>query len=712
MATEYGDHQDFRGATFNGPFAAKVEHHAHGPAPTALDALPPRGVGFTGREGELRVLLNVLDPSAAEHPAAVIVAAVSGLGGIGKTALATEAAHEARARGWFPGGTLFVDLHGYDDDPVTADQALQALVRAQGVEPVHIPAAADERAALYRSLLAERAREYGPVLILADNASSSTQVRPLFPGDGARHRLLVTSRDRLPQLGARLVPLDQLTPKEAYDLLDIALRLADPDDSRVAVGAEDASALAACCGHLPLALQIAAALLVVDRAKPIAELVAELVEVRDRLDQLDDGERSLRATFDLSYRRLPPGRARLLRLLALAPGPDVSTEAITALLGTDSVPLRDVEALARAHLVERASGRHRWRLHDLVRVYGVSVVAEDSELVKEADAARKRLLKFYERLADAADNHLRWLPGTPVPECFADRAEALAWLDAERAGLVAAAQWGVEEQHAAAAGRLTSYLIVYLGWRRYFDDWLAVASAGHEAARLSGDRYGEAVALSNLGAALAEVGRDAEAIDTLARACDLFRAVEHREGEADACTNLGIALRRAGRVVEALDTLVRACDLFRAAGDSQGEADAWSNLGNALGDEGRQVEAIDAHARARDLFRAVDDRHSEATAWGNLGMALLSAGRMSEAVTAFVEALEGFRRFEDWYRAGVILGNLASVHERSGRPTEARNAYLQAAEAFTRAEAIAEADQARVGAQSVNDAPPPPTLTP
>lgn len=222
-----GDHLDFRGAEISGPVAGKVVYQQYGAAPTALDALPPRVAGFTGRGSELGRLLNAFDPSVVGGPEAVLVAAVSGLGGIGKTALAVEAAHAACGKSWFPGGVLFVNLHGYDDDHVTADQALEALLRALGTEPEHIPNGSDERAALYRSVLAER----GAVLILADNASSSEQVRPLLPG-GTRHRLLVTSRNKLPQLGARLLPLDELSPEGAYDLLS-ALRKASRSEEAI-----------------------------------------------------------------------------------------------------------------------------------------------------------------------------------------------------------------------------------------------------------------------------------------------------------------------------------------------------------------------------------------------------------------------------------------------------------------------------------------------
>ncbi|MER7485008.1 tetratricopeptide repeat protein, partial [Streptomyces sp. NPDC126497] len=570
-----GDHTDFRGGVFlREVVGVQVVIQQGGAAvPEAMAGLPPRPGGFTGRERETEDLLLALDPAGARPAgaAATLVAAVSGLGGIGKTALAVETAHLARERGWFPGGVLFVDLHGYDRKPVTADRALQALLRALGTPPEHIPTTTDERTALYRSTLATRADERGAVLVLADNASSPDQVRPLLPGD-SRHHVLVTSRDRLPQLGARLVPLDQLGPREAYELLDRALRIADPDDSRVADDPDTAERLAGLCGHLPLALQIAAALLAEDPDKPVTEFVTELAESRDRLDHLDDGERSVRAAFELSYRRLPPEQARLLRLLALAPGPEVSDEVVAALVGAEEPPVRALKALSRAHLVERGSGRGWWRLHDLVRVFGEGAVVGDAGLRKEGEAARKRVLGFYVQWAYAADDRLRWLPGRAEPERFGDRGQALAWLDAERSGLVAAVGWGQEERFAGTAMRLALYLGEYLYWRRYFDDLIAVAEAAREAAQL----------------------------------------VEDRRGEAMTWSHLGIALRDVGRAEEAIGAHNRARDLYRAAGDRLHEAMAWDHLGLALRDVGRAEEAIGAHNRARDLYRAAGDRLHEA----------------------------------------------------------------------------------------------------
>ncbi|WSV18644.1 tetratricopeptide repeat protein [Streptomyces prunicolor] len=697
-----GDHADFRGGVFlREVVGVQVVIQRGGAAvPEALAGLPPRPGGFTGREGETAALLRALDPAvtSAESPA-VLVAAVSGLGGIGKTALAVETAHLACERGWFPGGVLFIDLHGYDQEPVTADRALQALLRALGIPPEHIPTTADERVALYRSTLAVRAQERGAVLVLADNASSPDQVRPLLPGD-ARHHVLVTSRDRLPQLGARLVPLDQLTPKEAYELLDRALRIADPGDTRVVDDPDAAEQLAALCGHLPLALQIAVALLAEDPGQPVTELVAELGESRDRLGHLDDGERSVRAAFELSYRRLSPEQARVLRLLALAPGPEVSDEVVAVLVGVEAPPVRELKALARGHLVERGSGRGWWRLHDLVRVFGVDVGSRE-----EGDVARERVLGFYLRYADLADDRLRWLPGMPVPERFGDRAQALAWFDGERAGLVAAVGWAREERFADDAARLATCLVQYLDWRRYFDDMVAVAEAARQGAHRVGDGLGEAMVWHNMGVALWRENRAEEAIEAQSHARDQFQAIGDGLREAIAWNNLGLALSQGGRLQEAILAHSRARDLSRTANDRRREATALTNMGLALETVGRTAEAITAHTRARDLFRAVGDRHNEGRVWNSIGKSLADDGQVDEAIEAYRRSREMCREFEDSYGEGHALYNLARVHKAAHRPTEARTHYLQAADAYIRANAPTETAQARTQAAALTDPP-------
>ncbi|WP_327400343.1 tetratricopeptide repeat protein [Streptomyces sp. NBC_01288] len=668
-----------------------LETLGRGPVPVALTSLPRAPEGFTGRNDELAALLAALAPqeqtvgeTSAAPGAAVVISAVSGLGGIGKTALALQAAHQVNAKRWFPGGTLFIDLRGYGDDAVTAQQAACALLKALGVGDADLPVTSDAQYALLRSLMA---RQPGPMLLVLDNASDAAQVVPLLPGD-PRHRVLVTSRIRLSQLGARLLSLDILSPDEARTLLKTALCTAHPNDHRVHDDPEAADRLAVLCGCLPLALQIAAALLSIDPDKPITELVSELEAEQV---QLDDGERSVRSALDLSYRRLPVGEARLLRLLSIAPGPDIGVDAVIALVGTESSPTRSLRNLVHAHLIEPAKTRSRWRLHDLVRTYSAALARQDEE---ETAAAGERIVAHYGGLAGEASQRLRWLPGELEPTRFVSRNEALTWLDTERENLVATVQWAYHHQQAHRAAQLALDLAPYLEWRRYLDDARVVSRIAQQAAQDLGDRELEASAWNNLGVALREAGRVQEAIDAHTRARDLLVTIGDRELEASAWNNLGVALREAGRVQEAIDAHTRARDLLVTIGDRELEASAWNNLGVALREAGRVQEAIDAHTQARDLHLTTGNRREEGRAWNNMGIVLHMTGRQAQAGAAFGTALRIFQEFEDHYEIGNALHNLAVTHRELGETTTARIYWTRAAEAFSRAGAFAEATQA------------------
>ncbi|WP_406482996.1 tetratricopeptide repeat protein [Streptomyces sp. NBC_01615] len=635
------------------------------------------------------------------------------MGGIGKTALAVEAGHQARTQGWFPGGTLFVDLRGYDDNPVTADQAVLALLDALGVRGPDLPPTTARQYDSYRALLAERRDR---MLLILDNASAASQFLPLLPGTD-HHRVLITSRDRPYALPVRLIDLEALTPDESDALVTRALHDADERDDRPSREPAALRELTDLCDHLPLALQIAAAMLRRRRHRDIASLVSEIAEAGDATTVLDNGSpgtdlygRSLvmRPVLETSYRRLPPDQARLLRLLALAPGTETGTEAVAALADLDArTTLSLLEDLAATHLVtpvhdsKGSASDVQWRLHDLVRAYGAGVVAGDTGLRGEGEAARERVLEYYYRWAYAADDRLRWLPGMPEPERFGDRGRALAWLDGERAGLVAAAQWAREERYANVAVRLSVCLAEYLDRQRHFDDLITISRIAQQAAHRVGDRFGEASAWGNLGHALRVVGRVGEAIEAHTRARELSQAIEDHHSEAMAWNNLGLALAEVGRTEEAIEAHIRARDLFQAIEDRHLEATAWNNLGAALQDAGRTGEAIEAHTCARDLFQAVEDLHLEATAWNNLGNALQKADRTGEAIEAYGKALETYEEFEDWYRAGQTLGNLALAHEAAHRPAEARTHWLQAADAYIRVDAPAEAAQARIEAENL-----------
>ncbi|GAA3977735.1 AfsR-like transcriptional regulator TcrA [Streptomyces plumbiresistens] len=631
------------------------------------------------------------------------------MGGIGKTALALEAAHRARAQGWFPGGTLFVDLRGYDDDPVTADQAVLALLDALGIRSQELPPTTERQYDAYRGLLAERRDR---MLLILDNASDPSQYLPLLPGMD-HHRVLITSRDRPDALPVRLVNLEALDPTDSATLVTRGLHDTDDRDDRPCREPEALHELNALCGHLPLALQIVAGLLRRRRFRDIASLVAELRNAGDPTAVLDRGSPGtdlygrplvLRPVLEASYRRLPPDQARLLRLLALAPSAETGTEAVASLTDLDLDAAQDLlEDLAAASLVTPVPTGDdlRWRLHDLVRAFGVGVVAGDAGLQEEGEEARERLLEFYWRWAYAANARFQWRPGMPEPERFTDRAQALAWLDQERTGLVAAVQWASEERYVQGAVGLATCLVEYLLWRRYNDDGITVALASREATYHAGDQDGEANSWNGLGAALRAAGRADEAIDAHTCARDLYQSLGNRNGEAIAWDNLGRSMVEAGRAEEAMDAHTCARNLYQSLGNRNGEAIAWTGLGLALRVSGRAEEAIEAHTHARDLHQSLGDRNGEGIAWNTLGLALREAGRTEEAIDAYGRALERHREFEDWYLTGQTLCNLAVVHEDIRQPTEARAYYLNACDAFTRADASTEAAKALTRAEGV-----------
>jgi tetratricopeptide (TPR) repeat protein len=649
-------------------------------APTALAQLPPEMAAFTGRDDELAVLAGLLDPGGADGP--VLVSAVAGLAGVGKTTLAIAAGHTAIQRGWFPGGVLFIDLHGYDQAPVEPARALDALLRALGVPAEHIPPGTEERAGLYRSVLAQAA---GPVLVIADNASSEAQVRPLLPGGGP-HAVLVTSRHTLAGLRARLVDVTVLDQEASMALLDAALRVARPGDDRISADPTAARRLARICGGLPLALQITAALLTADPALTASELANDLAAESARLDQLayDDGSKtgapSVTAAFEFSYSKLNDIAARVFRLLPVNPGPDISTAAAAVLADVSAREVRVIlGALARAHLAETAPGTtDRWRMHDLVRLYAQQL-SDTHAQTDRREEARDRLLGYYLDMAHAAHDHLRALPGVAVPDEFTGRGNALVWLDAERASLETAVTMAAETGQDQTAVDLSLALSEYLAWRRRFDDWIAITTIGLNAARRLGDRNREGRALNNLGLALHETRRFEEAITAFQDAAPIFQEARDRHTEGRTLNNLGVALRDVGRFDEAITAHQDALAIFRETADRHREGGALHNLGLALREVDRFDEAITAHQDALAIYRETGDRHGEGGALQSLGNALQQVQRSKDAIRADQDALAIYRETGDRHGEGTTLHNLGVSLLKTRRLKEAVTAFRDAA---------------------------------
>ena len=652
-------------------------------APVALAQLPALATRFTGRDTELAHITALLDPTG--DGGTVVVSALAGLAGVGKTALAIQAGHTACQADWFPGGVLFIDLHGYDDALVQPGHALDALLRALGVEAQHIPPGTEARAGLYRSVLAKIS---DPVLIIADNASVEAQVRPLLPGQGP-HRVVVTSRHTLAGLAARLLDVAALDEDAAVALLGAALRDARPGDDRIDADRPGSARLAGICGGLPLALQITAALLKADPYRTVSDLADELGDEIRRLEALhyDDGSGtsapSVAAAFELSYRQLDDTTAQVFRLMPANPGADVSTEAVAALVDQPTSDVRKVIGqLVRAHLVEAAAGpTGRWRMHDLVRLYAKQL----SDAHADADGreqARDRLLDYYLDTARTADGHLMALPGTSALAIFTDRDNALAWLDTERANLIEAVSMAANTGRDLIAMRLPLHLREYLSWRRQFDDQLTVSVISRDAARHLGHREGEAAALTALGIALRNMGQVEEAIAAHQDAAAIFRETGERHREGVTLNNLGVPLQDLGRLEEAIAAHQDAAAIFREIDDRHNQGRALGNLGVVLRKAGRLEEAIAAHQDAAAIFREIGDRRSEGMLLNNLGTVLHGQERFEEAITARKDAAAIAREIGDRYGEGLTLGNLGVTLREVGRLEEAITAHQDAAAIF------------------------------
>ncbi|WP_055564815.1 ATP-binding protein [Streptomyces atriruber] len=411
---------------------------------------------FVGRDAEVDAVLGILAPDT-DSVGMVVVSAVAGLAGIGKTALARVSASEGVARGWFPGGAVFVDLNGYAPDPdhrIRPHQAYAPMLHAldrQGPPDT----APQGHAAQYHRFLAERAAEDRPVLLVLDNASTTDQIADLLPRSRI-HRVVVTSRHTLAARGSRTLDLRTLASGDSVSLIRDQLDLLSAGDIRLRDDPEGTRRLCELCGHLPLALHITAALLARDPGLTPTDLADDLAQAHGRLDLLDDGERAVRAAFDLSYLRLTKGQARLFRLLPINPGPHFGLPAAARLLDTAPRSARPLLLeLARAHVIEQA-GPGKWRQHDLIRAYAIEHLADHGD---SQDEPARRLLTHYALEGRRAGQALLVVPGGGPPQEAGSVQQALDWFDQELPNLQAAIAMGLTFDHTTDVLRMLEALI-------------------------------------------------------------------------------------------------------------------------------------------------------------------------------------------------------------------------------------------------------------
>jgi DNA-binding SARP family transcriptional activator len=647
------------------------------PAPAQL---PADVSGFTGREEELAAL-DRLVADRDEQPTAVVITAVSGMAGVGKTALAVRWAHRARAR--FPDGQLYVNLRGYDtEQPMRPEDALAGFLRALGMPGGDVPATRDERAAAYRSLLDGRR-----VLIVLDNAASVDQLRPLLPGT-ATCAVLVTSRDTLPGLIARhgagrlVVPL--LPRDEALELITLLI------GDRVRAEPAAAGDLIGRCARLPLALRVAAELAIGRPEVPLRDLVTELDDEGRRLELLNAGgdpQTGVRAVFSWSYRQLPPAAARAFRLLGLTPGPDVAGYAAAALLGTGVAEAGELlEVLARAHLIQHTTAG-RFALHDLLRAYAVSLGTEigDGAGTAALDRLFEATLFTAAEAMDTlypAEQHRRariGRPDAPVPP-VGDGSGAQAWLDRERAGLVALVAHAATHDRPGHAVRLTLTLLRYLESGGHYPEAVAMHEHAVRAAQLSGDAAAEAQLLTNVAVMDVQQGHYEQADALLRRAVELARGCGDHAAEARALGNLGHVDQWQGRYDEASARLREALELCRLTGDQAAEARALGNLGQVYRRQGRDEQAAAYLSEAVRICRRIGDPVGEGYALVSLGDVATRQRDTRRAARCHREALAIFRRTNERAGTALALDGLGAITQDTVFLREALEIFRQLGE--------------------------------
>jgi tetratricopeptide (TPR) repeat protein len=637
------------------------------------DSLPPDLADFTGRTSELDQLRR-----AARAGDAVVISAIEGMAGVGKTELAVHAGHVLSQERPFQ-RVLFVNLRGFDPDPaqppVDPAAVLDGFLRLLGVPGHQIPHDLAARTAAYRDRLAGTR-----TMVVLDNAVTAEQVGPLLPATPGC-LTIVTSRRSLDGLHpATRLTVDVFTPDEAVAFLSRAL-------PTVPVGADPhaANRIAWRCGYLPLALGLVAGRI---RSTPGWTLTdhADRLDERHHDRRLDSG---VELALTLSYRHLPAEQQRLLRLAALHPGRDLDAYAAAALVGTDVTTARaQLDRLHCDHLMQQ-SAPGRYAFHDLVRAYAITR-ARDDDRFAERRTVLTRLFDHYLATAAAAMDlifpagapYRPRLPSPTVPVTDLAGADAArAWLDTERPNLLAVTE------HAATHGWPTHAIHMSGTLYRYLDgghhtDALAIHGHALHAARSVDDLAGQATAHKNLGTAYGRTGQFPQAREHFNRAAKLYRQIGDQEGEARALSSIGVVEERLGRLHSAYDHHQQALAVAQRYGYPTEIVLTLSNVGQIELQLRRYREAVEHLQQALGLARQHGDGRGEACASLNLGDAEIQLERYDVADHHIRHAMTIFHRQGNHAGEAWALNSLGSVHLRLHQPDQAAAHHRRALDMF------------------------------
>jgi len=649
------------------------------PASREPAQLPLDIPGFVGRSEHLSTLDSLLPDSP--RPPRAAVAVLTGMGGVGKTALAVHWAHRVRDR--FPDGQLYVNLRGFDPVGVAmpATEAIRRFLDALAVAAERIPADPESQVDLFRTLMADK-----HMLIVLDNARDSDQVRSLLPG-AAGCLVVVTSRNTLTSLvaaeGAHPLPVDLISREEARDLLGRRL-----GGAVAAARPETVEAIISCCARLPLALAIVAARALTDPHLSLATIAGRLRD-DDRLGLLSTNDTSatdLRTVFSWSYGALGGPAAGLFTLLGVHPGPDISIAAAASLAALPVDTARSLLSdLARAHLIEEhAPGRYTF--HDLLRAYAAEL-AQATIPDSERRAATHRILDHYLHSAYAADRLLEPAreaialaaaePGA-TPEHFADRAQALVWFTAEHATLRAAVNHAADQDFPTHSWQLAWSLFDYFDRHGHWHDLIAVHQTAQSATGPLADPAIQIRIHRILARARIQLGHSEDANRHLRHALTLAETANDIMSQAHIHNSIGHLRERDGRHEEALHHARLATALFRTVGHRHGEANTLNGVGWCYAMLGDLQKAIDHCQEALRLLQEIDDRFGQAHVWDSLGYIHYQAGQHDRAIDCYEKAFGlacelGARR-----NGAEHLAHLGDVHHAAGNVRAAREAWQKA----------------------------------
>lgn len=650
------------------------------PAGAVRNDLPGDIADFAGRETELARLLAAPTGVAHAAPTAVVIEAIDGMAGIGKTTLAIHAAH--RLAEHYPDGRLFLDLHGHTSGqpPITPPAALDTLLRALGVPADRIPHDPDARAALWRAELAGRS-----VLVVLDNAADAAQVRPLLPGS-AGTLVLITSRRRLVDLEpAHILSLDVLPEADA-----IALFTCVVGDDRLATEPDSVRDVIELCGQLPLAIRIAAARLRSRPAWTVGHLADRLRQARRPLTELSAGDRSVAAAFALSYRQLDPARQRMFRLLGLNPGPDIDVPAAAALAAVaPGEAERLLESLVDDHLLQQPVAG-RFRFHDLVRQH-----AQSTALAEEPEPGRRealhRLVGFLlhtghrgSRLLD--QQHPPIDVGEPPDGCapaeLRDDAAAMTWFDVNHQCVLAARQAAEDAGWDTWVWQLAWTLDNFHYRRGYLQANITSWLAGLAAAERLRDLAVQARAHRRLGLVYGPFGKPAEAVHHLHRSLTLTREIGDTLGQAGVHFVLALHWTHAKDDERALEHASSALEQYRALEDPKWEARAHSLIGACQSRLGRHAEARHHAETGLALCRERTDVYGEADALDSLAAIARETGRHDDALGRSRQALTVWRHLDNTYRQAGTLASMGDAHRALDHHDQARDAWQRAIDLY------------------------------